>query len=99
MTILGGPGLGGNFHDSLDRVQGIGHQRGSWSIKAVLPTVAPDLDYGELGEIRDGQRAQAAYGEILDADMPEALIHALRDYCRLDTLAIVRLAGLFKFRA
>jgi hypothetical protein len=32
--------------------------KGSWSIKAVLPTVAPDLDYGALGEVRDGTSAQ-----------------------------------------
>ncbi len=34
---------------------------GSWSLKAVLPTVAPDLDYAQLGEVRDGLAAQRAY--------------------------------------
>ena len=29
---------------------------GSWSIKNVLPTVAPHLDYGSLGEVQDGKR-------------------------------------------
>ena len=29
-------------------------QKGSWSIKAVLPTIAPDLDYAALGEVSDG---------------------------------------------
>lgn len=70
--------------------------KGSWSIKAVLPTVAPDLDYGGLGEVRDGTAAQAAYAEIIDPATPEArrqaLTQDLRDYCRLDTLAMVRLA-------
>lgn len=70
--------------------------KGSWSIKAVLPTVAPDLDYQALGEVQDGTAAQRAYGEIIDPATPEdrrhALIRDLRDYCRLDTLAMVRLA-------
>ncbi len=70
--------------------------KGSWSIKAVLPTVAPDLDYAALGEVRDGTAAQAAYAEILEEATPpdrrQGLIDALRDYCRLDTLALVRLA-------
>ena len=70
--------------------------KGSWSIKAVLPTVAPDLDYGSLEEVRDGTAAQAAYAEMIDpATAPmrrEQLEHALREYCKLDTLAMVRLA-------
>lgn len=71
--------------------------KGSWSLKAVLPTVAPDLDYAALGEVRDGTAAQAAYVETIDPQTPEnrreALVRDLRDYCRLDTLALVRLAG------
>ena len=35
--------------------------RGSFSIKAVLPTIAPDLDYGTLNEVTDGTSAQVAY--------------------------------------
>lgn len=70
--------------------------KGSWSIKAVLPTVAPDLDYGALGEVRDGTAAQAAYAEATDPHTPggrrQALSEDLRNYCRLDTLALVRLA-------
>lgn len=70
--------------------------KGSWSIKAVLPTVAPDLDYDSLDEVRDGTAAQAAYAEMIDpATAPERkaqLERALREYCRLDTMAMVRLA-------
>jgi hypothetical protein len=73
--------------------------KGSWSIKAVLPTVAPDLDYDSLDEVRDGTAAQAAYAEMIDpATAPERkaqLEHALREYCRLDTMAMVRLAHFF----
>ena len=69
--------------------------KGSWSIKAVLPTVAPELDYAALGEVQDGVAAQGAYVEIIDlATPPErrgTLIGGLRRYCQLDTLALQRL--------
>ena len=72
---------------------------GSWSIKAVLPTVAPDLGYETLGAVRDGLAAQAAYLEAIDAKTPAArraaLRRALLDYCRHDTLALVRLVEFF----
>ena len=35
--------------------------RGSFSIKAVLPTIAPDLDYENLAKVMDGTAAQVAY--------------------------------------
>lgn len=69
--------------------------QGSWSIKAVLPTIAPDLDYTRLA-VGNGGDAQAAYREILHPDTPDTrrqeLTDGLRDYCTLDTLAMVRLA-------
>ena len=69
--------------------------RGSWSLKAVLPTIAPEIDYTELA-IGSGGDAQGAYRDILHTDTPEAhrqtLTQGLRDYCALDTLAMVRLA-------
>ena len=68
---------------------------GSWSIKAVLPTIAPELDYTRL-TVGNGGDAQVAYREILHPDTPDAvkleLTEGLRDYCTLDTLAMVRLA-------
>jgi hypothetical protein len=72
---------------------------GSWSIKAVLPTVAPDASYEKLEEVRDGLAAQAAYLEAIDArtspSRRAALRRALLDYCRHDTLALVRLVEFF----
>jgi hypothetical protein len=69
--------------------------RGSWSIKAVLPTIATELDYTEL-TVGDGGAAQDAYREILHPSTPDSvkqtLTQGLRDYCTLDTLAMVRLA-------
>ena len=73
--------------------------RGSWSIKAVLPTVAPELSYEALGDVRDGRAAQTAYLEAVDPQTPDArraaLRRALLDYCRHDTLALVRLVEFF----
>jgi mutator protein MutT len=42
-------------------------QNGSWSIKRLLPTIAPDLDYANLDEVADGTSAQIAYLEMVDA--------------------------------
>lgn len=67
---------------------------GRWSIKAVLPTVAPDLDYSDLA-VADGDAAQTAYLEALEAGTgsPEAqrIAAALEAYCARDTEAMVRL--------
>jgi len=73
--------------------------RGSWSIKAILPTIGSDLDYAALDEVRDGEAAQSAYLEAIHADTPtdrrETLDEALKAYCKLDTLAMVRLVEFF----
>lgn len=70
-------------------------QQGSWSIKSVLPAIAPELQYGDLDEVQDGGGAQAAYLEAVDpatsAERRDALRTRLLDYCRLDTFAMVRL--------
>jgi hypothetical protein len=73
--------------------------QGSWSIKAVLPTVAPDLSYTKLGEVQDGLAAQLAYLAAIDARTPPArraaLERSLLAYCRQDTLALARLVEFF----
>lgn len=73
---------------------------GSWSIKAVLPTVAPQLDYAKLQGIAEGNAASAAY---LDAIRPETepqqkarIERELLTYCRHDTLAMVELVRFFE---
>ena len=38
-------------------------QHGSWSLKSVLPTIAPDLSYDKLNGVRDGSMAMMAYLE------------------------------------
>lgn len=69
-------------------------QRGSWSIKAVLPTVCPELAYTDL-EVKDGTNAQAAYLEAINPDTApprkSAISDALKAYCQRDTFAMVRL--------
>ena len=71
-------------------------QRGSWSIKAVLPTIAPELSYKNL-DIGDGQAAQEGYlravAAMTTAGEKEELKAQLLNYCELDTLAMVRLAN------
>lgn len=70
------------------------HMQGSWSIKTVMSTVAPELDYAQL-IIENGSDVQVAYQEIVHAATPEArkqaLTEGLRDYGTLATLAMVRL--------
>jgi predicted RecB family nuclease len=70
--------------------------KGSWSLKAVLPTVAPDLRYDVLDEVQEGNAAGLAYLELIDPETDKGrrdqLIDALLEYCNLDTFALVRLA-------
>ncbi len=67
-------------------------QRGSWSIKAVLPTIAPHLSYDDL-EVGDGQMAQYAWLEAVnpmtDSRRRQAIGDALEAYCTRDTEAMV----------
>ena len=70
-------------------------QQGSWSIKKVLPTIAPQLDYAKLEGVQDGTLAMQAYLEAVDTGTSQqrkaTIQQALRAYCSLDTLAMVEL--------
>jgi Domain of unknown function(DUF2779) len=72
---------------------------GSWSIKSVLPTIAPDLDYANLDDVQSGDMVEPVYFEMIDpatsAERRKALESALLTYCERDTLAMVRLAEFF----
>jgi hypothetical protein len=69
---------------------------GSTSIKKVLPVVAPDLAYDSL-EIGGGALATLRWKQCVvdelppDGIDPEQTFTHLRDYCRHDTLAMVRI--------
>lgn len=70
--------------------------KGSWSIKKVLPCLVPELRYSELGKVQDGTQAQLAYFEAIDTDgltdkAHQTLRQDMLDYCRLDTLAMVKI--------
>ena len=70
---------------------------GSWSIKAVLPTVS-DLDYANL-KIGNGGLAQVAFAEMIDANTPllrrDEIYEDLLTYCYQDTLAMVHVVQRF----
>ncbi len=72
---------------------------GSWSIKAVLPTIAADMDYAGLDGIQEGTEASAAYLEAIDPKTPaerkKVIRRDLLTYCKHDTEAMVRLLRFF----
>ena len=74
-------------------------QQGSWSIKAVLPALCPDLRYSDLDGVQDGGMAQQAYLEAIapttTAQRKAELQDQLLAYCHLDTWAMVRLWAAF----
>jgi hypothetical protein len=75
--------------------------KGSWSLKAVLPTIAPDLDYANLdGGVQSGQDVESVYARIIDpataAEERRSLESALITYCARDTLALARMVAFFE---
>jgi len=72
---------------------------GSWSIKDVLPALAPHMDYADLDGIAEGMGASEGFLEAIDpATTPqrkaELEAHLLR-YCRFDTEAMVEIVRFF----
>ena len=66
---------------------------GSYSLKYVLPALIPELSYSGL-EVRDGSMASSAWLDMRKMDDPEEIEKkrtALLEYCKLDTLAMVKL--------
>ena len=68
--------------------------RGSYSIKYVLPALVPEFEsaYKDLNLIHHGGEAMQAYENMtrMSADEREAYKRALLAYCKLDTLAMVK---------
>ena len=67
--------------------------KGSYSMKLLLPAIAPELNFGNL-KIKNGVSALAAFenlqteNDLFKAqDMREALI----EYCKMDTLGLVKI--------
>ena len=67
--------------------------RGRYSLKSVLPAVAPDLDYADL-DLADGLAATAAYARMTAPGTTEPekarIRQSLLAYCQRDTAAMVR---------
>ncbi|MDG6221314.1 MAG: DUF2779 domain-containing protein [Candidatus Thermoplasmatota archaeon] len=65
---------------------------GSASIKKVLPALCPECSYKGL-DIQDGMAASASYAQMLKTvgEEREQMRLALLEYCKLDTLAMVKL--------
>jgi len=75
---------------------------GSYSIKSVLPAVAPSLDYGDLVIQAGGQAAAEYYRMVfVETDWVERaeIRDALLRYCARDTLALVELRRVLKEKA
>ena len=66
---------------------------GSYSLKSVLPALAPDLDYADL-DISEGMSASISYARMIDGVTPTTeraeIRDALLEYCKRDTEAMVR---------
>ncbi len=66
---------------------------GSWSIKAVVPTIAPELTYQSLDEVQEGDGAQLAFLKLrsrqLSRERDSVLRSALLRYCAHDTWVMV----------
>lgn len=66
---------------------------GSFSIKKVLPVLVPELSYDGLA-VGDGMAAVRAYYKLIGGELSSVehaqLAKSLREYCKLDTLAMVR---------
>ena len=89
----------GNIMDLLEPFQKGWYYRkeigGSFSIKKVLPAICPDdpeLDYHELEGIHNGAEAMSVFPEIqyMASEEQEKARKNLLAYCRLDTLAMVK---------
>ena len=91
--------VAGNIADLLTPFQSGWYYRkeigGSFSIKSVLPAICPDdpeLDYHGLEGIHNGTEAMSKYPKMKDMEPEERekIRRSLLAYCRLDTLAMVK---------
>lgn len=72
--------------------------QGSYSIKYVLPALVPELSYEGM-EISDGDMAMLAYKKMRESQDPQEIENirkALLEYCRLDTLGMVKIVEKLK---
>ena len=70
--------------------------QGSFSIKLVLPALFPDnpeLDYHNLSVVHNGGEAMSTFANLdkYPKDEQEKIRKGLLEYCKLDTLAMVKI--------
>ncbi len=106
------PDLSQSLEDILDRMVDLlpvarnryyhPSQHGTWSIKAVLPAVLPELSYESLDGVKDGRMAMDAFCEAINTSTsPERKAEIqtqLLAYCHRDTFAMVKLWEIFSGR-
>jgi hypothetical protein len=76
------------------------NMNGTYSIKYVLPALVPKMAqaYKELEGVQNGGQAMNAFANMskLGADEKKKMRNSLLEYCKLDTLAMVRVLGKLK---
>lgn len=80
------------------------NMKGSYSIKYVLPSLVPEFEnaYKELDLIHNGGEAMEAFAnlsKIEDGKLKQRYRDSLLEYCKLDTLAMVKVLEKLKMEA
>jgi Domain of unknown function(DUF2779) len=72
---------------------------GSYSLKSVLPALVPEMTYDGM-TVSNGQAAELAWESLvrggLDPDECDRIRKGLLEYCRQDTLALVRIVTMLR---
>ncbi len=94
-------GLIDRFEDLIEPFRNLGYYHpgfnGSFSIKSILPAMfpkEPELDYKNLGSVQNGGDAMETFANLAslkDKSKREEIRKDLLNYCRLDTLAMVKI--------
>jgi DNA-directed RNA polymerase subunit F len=74
--------------------------QGSYSIKYVLPALVPEFEkaYKELDSVQNGSQAMNAFANLskLKEEEKQKMRTSLLEYCKLDTLAMVKILNKLK---
>ena len=74
--------------------------QGSYSIKYVLPALVPEFEkaYKDLELVHNGSEAMNAYANMSNLSDEDKIAYrkALLEYCKLDTLAMVRILDVLR---
>ena len=74
-------------------------QHGSWSMKQIIPTIAPELSYDNLEGVRHGDDAQYAFKQLIGNDLNDSekviLKQQMLEYCARDTIGLLEIVRFF----